>query len=134
MALSYVEVRHQRHVTTSETGHILLPSRVSWVRVPSPAPTSLPTPSLASTWSDPWTTLRTLRRRVMEKRQYSCIKCSGTSYKAGEIRTTGSGISRFLNLQNQKFATLSCTGCGYTELYRLDASGAIGNIFDILSN
>ena len=70
----------------------------------------------------------------MEKRQYSCIKCAGTGYKAGEIRTTGSGISRFLNLQNQKFATVSCTQCGYTELYRMDASGAIGNIFDILSN
>lgn len=70
----------------------------------------------------------------MEKRQFSCIKCSGTDYKGGEIRTTGSGISRFLNLQNQKFSTVSCTGCGYTEIYRMDAGGAIGNIFDILSN
>ena len=70
----------------------------------------------------------------MEKRQYSCIKCAGTGYKVGEIRTTGSGISRFLNLQNQKISTMSCTGCGYTELYRMDASGAMGNIFDILSN
>jgi predicted nucleic-acid-binding Zn-ribbon protein len=29
---------------------------------------------------------------------------------------------------------VSCTGCGYTEVYRMDASGAIGNIFDILTN
>ena len=70
----------------------------------------------------------------METRQYSCIKCAGTDYSAGEIRTTGSGISRFLNLQNQKFATVSCTRCGYTEVYRLDASGTIANIFDILTN
>ena len=70
----------------------------------------------------------------MGKRQYSCVKCAGTKYAAGEIRTTGSGLSRFLNLQNQKFATVSCTGCGYTEVYRMDASGAIGNIFDILTN
>ena len=70
----------------------------------------------------------------MEKRQYSCIKCTGTDYTAGEIRTTGSGISRFLNWQNQKFATVSCKGCGYTEVYRIDPSGAIGNIFDILTN
>ena len=40
MALSYVEMRHQRHVTPPETGHILLPSRVSRVRIPSPAPSS----------------------------------------------------------------------------------------------
>ena len=39
----------------------------------------------------------------METRQYSCTKCAGADYSAGEIRTTGSGISRFLNLQNQKF-------------------------------
>ena len=70
----------------------------------------------------------------MEKRQYSCIKCGGAQYKAGEIRTTGSGISRFLNLQNQKFTSVSCTGCGYTEFYRMDASGPLGNIFEILSN
>lgn len=70
----------------------------------------------------------------MKKRKYSCTKCEGTGYKAGEIRTTGSGVSRFLNLQNQKFSTVSCTGCGYTELYRMDASGTVGNIFDILTN
>ena len=64
---------------------------------------------------------------------YSCIKCKGTEYKTGEIRTTGSGISRFLNLQNQKYATVSCMACGYTELYRLDGSG-LGNILDIFTN
>jgi predicted nucleic-acid-binding Zn-ribbon protein len=70
----------------------------------------------------------------MDRQRYSCVKCAGTDYEAGEIRTTGSGISRFLNLQNQKFATVSCAGCGYTEVYRMRAGGAIGNIFDILSN
>ncbi len=70
----------------------------------------------------------------MEQRRYSCVKCEGTQYEAGEIRTTGSGISRFLNLQNQRFATVSCTGCGYTEVYRMEAGGTVGKIFDILSN
>ena len=69
----------------------------------------------------------------MEQHQFSCIKCSGTDYKGGEIRTTGSGLSRFLNLQNQKFATVSCSNCGYTELYRMDGGG-VGNILDILTN
>ena len=69
----------------------------------------------------------------MERSQYSCIKCNGTEYKTGEIRTTGSGISRFLNFQNQKFATVSCSKCGYTEIYRM-GSGPIGNILDVLSS
>jgi predicted nucleic-acid-binding Zn-ribbon protein len=68
------------------------------------------------------------------KQQYSCVKCEATEYATGEIRTTGSGLSRFLNLQNQKFTTVSCSNCGYTEVYRMDAGGKIGNIFDILSN
>lgn len=70
----------------------------------------------------------------MEKRQYSCIKCNATDYEAGEIRTTGSGISRFLNFQSQKIATVSCKGCGYTEVYRMKADGTLASIFDILSN
>ncbi len=70
----------------------------------------------------------------MEKRRYICDKCGGTSHKDGEIRTTGSGLSRFLNLQNQKFTTVSCTNCGFTEVYRMDASGMVGNIFDVLTN
>lgn len=70
----------------------------------------------------------------MKKRKYACDKCAGSRFETGEIRTTGSGFSRFLNLQYKKFATVSCTDCGYTEIYRLDAGGKIGNIFDILSN
>lgn len=69
----------------------------------------------------------------MASRTYSCTKCNNTQYKSGQIRTTGSGISRFLNLQNQKYATVACTSCGYTELYRLDGSG-FGNILDLFTN
>ena len=69
----------------------------------------------------------------MEQHQFSCIKCSGTEYRGGEIRTTGSGLSRFFNIQSQKFATVSCSSCGYTELYRMDGGG-VGNILDILTN
>ena len=38
-----------------------------------------------------------------------------------------------LKVQNQKFSTLSCTNCGFTELYRMDGRG-VGNIFDTLTN
>ena len=73
------------------------------------------------------------RGKVMEHRQFSCMKCSGTEYTGGEIRTTGSGVSRFFNLQNQKFASVSCSSCGYTEFYRM-AGGRAGNILDILTS
>ncbi|MBC8453293.1 MAG: hypothetical protein H8D69_02330 [Chloroflexi bacterium] len=66
----------------------------------------------------------------MQQRRYECDKCHAADYKAGEIRTTGSGMSRLLNLQNQKYQTVSCTNCGFTELYRLDGSG-FGNVIDM---
>ena len=69
----------------------------------------------------------------MKRQQYSCVKCGGTDYRSGELRTTGSGLSRFLNIQNQKYATVACTKCGYTDLYRLDGSG-FGNIIDFFTN
>jgi hypothetical protein len=69
----------------------------------------------------------------MEKRDYVCHKCRSTTYKTGELRTTGSGLSRFLNIQNQKYSTVACSECGYTELYRRDGGG-IGNIIDLFTN
>lgn len=69
----------------------------------------------------------------MSNSTYSCAKCETTDYESGEIRTTGSGLSRFLNLQNQKFVTVSCAACGYTELFRTSGSG-IGNVLDIFTN
>ena len=66
------------------------------------------------------------------KQAYSCAKCLGMESKVGQIRTTGSGLSRIFNLHNQKYATVSCIACGYTELYKLDGKG-VGNVIDFLS-
>jgi len=72
------------------------------------------------------------KRRKVSKRKYSCDKCAGTRCETGEIRTTGSGFSRHLNFQHKKFATVSCTTCGYTEIYKMGSGGKISDIFDIL--
>ena len=69
----------------------------------------------------------------MTQQAFECAKCHAHEYSTGEIRTTGSGLSRFLNIQNQKYATVSCKECGYTELYRLDGRG-VGNIVDFFTN
>ena len=61
---------------------------------------------------------------------YICPKCSNNSFETGEIRTTGSGLSRFLDLQNQKFAHITCDSCGYTEFFKR-RGGRAGNILDL---
>ena len=68
------------------------------------------------------------------KREYSCEKCNSTNFEEGKISTTGSGLSKFFNMQNNRFVTISCTKCGYTELFKGDKSGVLSNIFDVLGN
>ncbi len=63
---------------------------------------------------------------------YACVKCGGGSYDSQEIRTTGK-YSRFFDMQNKKFIALSCTQCGYTEMYRADGRG-VSNFLDMISS
>ena len=70
----------------------------------------------------------------MTEQNYACAKCGSTECETGAIRTTGSGFSRFLNLQNHKFAFVACAACGYTDLYKVDGSGKFGTIADVLTN
>ncbi len=62
---------------------------------------------------------------------FSCTKCGHSRFETAEIRTTGKW-SRFFDIQNKKFTTVSCTQCGFTEIYRGDSS-TLGNVFDFLS-
>ena len=62
---------------------------------------------------------------------FSCAKCHNTEYVTEEIRTTGK-YSRFFDIQNKKFTAVSCTRCGFTEIFRGDSS-MLGNFLDILS-
>ncbi len=65
-------------------------------------------------------------------KSFTCPKCSNTSFETGEIRTTGSGLSRFLDFQNQKFAHITCDSCGYTEFFKR-RGGRAGNILDLFT-
>ncbi|MYC29470.1 MAG: DNA-binding protein [Chloroflexi bacterium] len=60
---------------------------------------------------------------------YSCMKCNNNSYTTDEFRATGGGFSRFFDVQNKKFTTVSCSLCGFTEIYRGD-TGKWGNVAD----
>ena len=52
---------------------------------------------------------------------YKCSKCESLEAETGQIRTTGDGLSRYMNLQNQKFGFIACTNCGFCEFYRNNA-------------
>lgn len=54
----------------------------------------------------------------MEKRQYVCDKCGNTSYIHDQFQATGGNFAKIFDIQNKKYITISCTSCGFTELYR----------------
>ncbi len=53
---------------------------------------------------------------------YECPKCHHDEFIQGVIRTTGDGLSRFLDIQNQKFSHITCGECGYTEFFKRGVS------------
>ncbi len=65
------------------------------------------------------------------QRQYECPKCGNRSYESDQFQATGGNLARLLDFQNKKFITVSCTQCGYTELYKSQTSSGM-NILDIL--
>ena len=67
----------------------------------------------------------------MEKKQYICEKCGNHYYEADQFQATGGNFAKLFDVQNKKFITISCTECGYTELYRSKTTSGM-DILDFL--
>ena len=59
-----------------------------------------------------------------------CDKCGLTQTDVGTISTTGGGLSKLFDVQTNSFKVVSCTNCGYSELYRDDTAGT-SDIVDV---
>ena len=58
------------------------------------------------------------------KMQYVCPKCGCTQYESDQFQATGGNFAKLFDVQNKRFVTVSCTNCGYTELYQSGGSAA----------
>ena len=65
--------------------------------------------------------------------QYVCPKCGNHTYETDQFQATGGNFAKIFDIQNKKFVTVSCTHCGYTELYKAQTSDS-WNILDFLLN
>ena len=60
----------------------------------------------------------------MERQQYVCPKCGNMHYESDQFQATGGNFAKVFDIQNKKFATVTCTRCGFTELYkRMNSDG-----------
>ena len=62
----------------------------------------------------------------------SCAKCGHAHFEKGEIRATGGLLSKIFDVQNKKFATVTCKQCGYTEMYK-EKTGTAENVLDFFT-
>lgn len=58
-----------------------------------------------------------------------CPKCGNSEFEKDQFQATGGTFSKLFDVQNKKFYTLSCTKCGFTELYK-GTTNDLENIFD----
>jgi len=69
----------------------------------------------------------------MQNLNFRCPKCGNNTYETGEMRATGSFLSKIFDVQSNKFTTVVCSRCKYTEFYKADSS-MLGNIFDFFTD
>ncbi|MFP4591576.1 MAG: zinc ribbon domain-containing protein [Halobacteriales archaeon] len=58
-----------------------------------------------------------------------CPKCGHDGAEIDEMATTGTGASKLFDIQDRRFQVVSCTDCGYSELYRDQDADVILDLF-----
>jgi len=66
------------------------------------------------------------------EQKFSCPKCNHNQGMADRFAATGTGFSKFFDIQHKKYVTLSCTNCGYTEMYNPEFLEGKDNLSDFL--
>lgn len=60
---------------------------------------------------------------------WECPKCGNRAYETGQFQATGGTLSKLFDVQSEKFSTVTCSKCKFTEIYKAKASD-LSNIFD----
>jgi predicted nucleic-acid-binding Zn-ribbon protein len=51
--------------------------------------------------------------------EFTCPKCKHVGAHVERLAMSGTGFSRFVDIQLNKYAFASCLACGFTEIYSL---------------
>jgi len=69
----------------------------------------------------------------MKHKNWLCPKCNHNEYEIGEMRVAGSFWTKIFNIQNKKYASVSCMKCRYTEFYKDQPASSLANLFDFFT-
>ena len=67
--------------------------------------------------------------------KFVCEKCGNTHGRVERLSMSGTGLSRMLEIQAHRYAFVSCTNCGYTEVFNLrtlEGKDNLGTFLEVL--
>jgi len=67
--------------------------------------------------------------------EFTCPRCKHTGAHVERLAMSGTGLSRLLEIQAHRYAFVSCTNCGYTEVYNLrtlEGKDNLGTFLEVL--
>jgi len=67
--------------------------------------------------------------------KFVCPRCKTHGAHVDRLAMSGTGLSRLLEIQQHRFAFVSCENCGYTEIFNLkilEGKDGLGSFLDIL--
>jgi len=67
--------------------------------------------------------------------EFVCARCHHQSGEVERLAMSGTGLSRLLEIQPYRYVFVSCTNCGYTEVYNLrtlEGKDNLGTFLEIL--
>lgn len=66
------------------------------------------------------------------QKEFKCSKCGSQGALTKELSMTGTGLSKLLDIQHNRYLFVSCRNCGFTEVYNTKVLGQNGVGMDIL--
>ena len=69
----------------------------------------------------------------MKHDQWKCIKCDNDEFEEDQIATTGSFWSKFFNIQNKKFTTITRTKYLHRNVFT-ESKYSLKNLLDFFGN
>lgn len=68
-------------------------------------------------------------------KEFVCPRCEHQGARVEHLSMSGTGLSRLFEIQHHRYAFVSCTNCGYTEVYdlrTLEGKDDLGTFLEIL--
>ncbi|MDY7077457.1 MAG: zinc ribbon domain-containing protein [Chloroflexota bacterium] len=67
--------------------------------------------------------------------EFTCPRCKHVGAHVERLAMSGTGLSRLLEIQAHRYAFVSCTNCGYTEVYNLrtlEGKDNLGTLLEVI--